>query len=149
MDTAARDLHVQVRRTYAAAPAAVYAAWTDPEALGSWFCPAPDLTVVVHGLELRVGGRYRIEMRPRTGASWIVAGTYTALDAPRHLAFTWAWEHAPVEEATLVTVDLIAAGEGTELVLTHARFATEASRDGHTEGWNASLSRLAAVLHVS
>ena len=148
MDTTARGLHVQVRRTYAAAPVAVYAAWTDPEALGSWFCPSPDLTVIVHVLDLRVGGRYRIEMRPPTGTSYIVTGTYTTLDAQRRLAFTWAWENAPVDEETLVTIDLHPASEGTELVLTHSRFASEASRDGHTEGWNASLSRLAAVFHA-
>jgi uncharacterized protein YndB with AHSA1/START domain len=146
MDTTASGLHVEVRRTFAAAPAAVYAAWTDPQALGAWFAPTGGMTTIVHALDLRVGGRYRIEMRPETGATHIVTGTYQELDAPHRLAFTWRWENAPVEEETLVAIDLHAASGGTELVLTHSRFASDTSRDGHATGWDGCLARLTATL---
>lgn len=146
MDTTAPGLHVEVRRTYAASPAEVYAAWTNPEALGTWFGPTVDLTTIVHALDLRVGGRYRIEMRPATGETHIVTGTYQELDAPHRLAFTWRWENAAVDEETLVAIDLRSAGPGTELVLTHSRFASEKSRDGHTAGWEGCLTRLGGAL---
>jgi uncharacterized protein YndB with AHSA1/START domain len=146
MGTTAQGIQLEIRRTYPVPPAAVFSAWTDAEALGRWFAPSPDVTTIVHVLEARVGGRYRIEMRPPTGPTYIVGGVYRILDAPRCLAFTWSWEGATVEEESLVVIELRPLDAGTELVLTHSRFASEASRDGHARGWGASLPRLATYL---
>jgi hypothetical protein len=46
-------------------------------------------------------------------------------------------------ERTLVVVDFLADGDGTEVVLTHRGFADERIRDLHAGGWGACLDSLA------
>jgi uncharacterized protein YndB with AHSA1/START domain len=133
---------LEVRRNIAAPPAAVYDAWTKPEILTRWFSPSTDHSVIVHQAESRVGGRYRIEMRHTSGKSHIAIGEYRELERPDRLSFTWQWEGSPMAE-TLVTVEFRDnARGGTELVLVHTNFATEAERDGHNAGWAGCLARL-------
>ena len=70
------------------------------------------------------------------------------IDPPHRLVFTWTWEppdrHAGIE--TLVTVVLEASGDETEVVVTHDRFPTNASRDRHETGWDTTLDRLEVLL---
>jgi uncharacterized protein YndB with AHSA1/START domain len=136
---------LEVRRFIPATPARVYDAWTTPELLTKWFAPGADFTVVVHAAETRVGGNYRIEMRNAQGASHIAVGEYRELNRPTRLVFTWGWEGAPVTD-TLVTVEFQPSGTGTEVVLTHTRFPTEADRDEHLKGWTGCLDRLGTAL---
>jgi glutathione S-transferase len=144
MDTASATSALEVRRFLPVTPEAVFAAWTRAEALGDWFAPTADMTTIVHRLDARAGGSYRIEMRSPSGTRYIVHGTYTEFVAPHHLAFTWSWEGEDREES-LVDLQLRSVDAGCELVLRHSRFASERSRDGHIEGWEASLGRLSAV----
>lgn len=62
------------------------------------------------------------------------------IERPHQLVFTWRWEAE--EDETLVTLQLMPSGAGTELVLTHQRFADEAGRDDHAKGWSDFLDRL-------
>jgi uncharacterized protein YndB with AHSA1/START domain len=140
MDTTT-DLALEVRRSYAATPERVFAAWTEAQALSAWFAPTADMTTIVHALDVRVGGHFRIEMRAPSGATFITSGTYTEVVPGRRLAFTWQWEGQ--DEQTDVSVDLSTAdGHTTELLLRHTRFATAASRDGHSDGWHACCARM-------
>lgn len=140
MDSATTQ-SLEIRRVIAASPARAYDAWTTPELLTRWFAPSPDYSVVVHRAETRVGGAYRIEMRHVKGASRVVVGEYRELSRPSRLAFTWGWEGAAAPD-TLVTVEFHPNGSGTEVVLTHSRFASEAERDEHRKGWIGCLDRL-------
>jgi hypothetical protein len=67
-----------------------------------------------------------------------------AVERPNRLVFTWTWEppdpHAGI--GTLVTIELLAAGTGTEVVVTHEWFPTVAARDRHEAGWRATVDRL-------
>ncbi len=62
----------------------------------------------------------------------------------RKLVYTWAWESTP-ERESLVTVEFKPSGDGTELVLTHQRFADSQARDRHQHGWNGCLDRSAFI----
>jgi uncharacterized protein YndB with AHSA1/START domain len=77
-----------------------------------------------------------------------VTGVFREILPPRRLVFTWTWEapdpHAGLE--TLVTVELLASGGDTEVVVTHEWFPTAATRDRHEAGWRATLDRLEEVL---
>ncbi|HET6212927.1 MAG TPA: SRPBCC domain-containing protein, partial [Micromonosporaceae bacterium] len=75
-----------------------------------------------------------------TAADMAVSGEYLEVDAPRRLVFTWQW--AGEDERTTVTVEIGAAGAGSELVLVHDRFASQAACDEHAQGWNDCLDRL-------
>jgi uncharacterized protein YndB with AHSA1/START domain len=137
---------IQLRRSYSAPIDAVWHAWTSPEALTRWFRPSDEHTTTVHALELRVGGKYRIEMVHTSGKRHVVAGAYRELQPPGLLAFTWRWEDNPVMSDTLVTVELRAQGGGTELVLTHRMLVEEKQREDHRHGWSRCLERLGAIL---
>jgi uncharacterized protein YndB with AHSA1/START domain len=145
MATASAPTHsLEIRRTIHAPAARVFDAWTRPEFLTRWFAPSGDFSTIVHEADMRVGGRYRIEMRHRDGASHIAVGTYTELARPTRLTFSWRWEGTPMADTT-VSVELIATPGGTELVLTHSGFTTEPERDEHTKGWTGCLVRIEAV----
>ncbi len=135
---------LEVRRIIQAPPPRVYDAWTTPELLTKWFAPTNDYTVVVHQFDTRVGGVYRLEMRHANGASHVVVGEYRELQRPGRLVFTWGFEGTPTAN-TLVTVEFRPSGSGTEVVLTHTRFATEPERDEHAKGWTACFDRLTAM----
>lgn len=132
---------LQVKRLVHASPQAVYRAWTDASELARWFRPAPHLETVVHELDLRAGGTYRIEMKDPDGSSYVAIGEYRELEPPERLAFTWRWEGSPATD-TLVTVELAPKDGCTEIVLTHTLFQSEEERDGHLEGWTGCFAQL-------
>ena len=136
---------LEVRRVIPASPARVYDAWTTAETLTRWFAPGTDYAVIVHRLDLHVGGGYRIEMRHASGVCRVAAGEYREMQRPARLAFTWGWEGTPVAD-TLVVVEFHPSGPDTEIVLTHTRFATETDRDQHLKGWTGCLGRLPAAV---
>jgi uncharacterized protein YndB with AHSA1/START domain len=137
---------IQLRRTYSAPVDAVWRAWTSPEALSRWFRPSDEHTTTVHALELRVGGKYRIEMVHTSGKRHVVGGIYRELQPPRLLSFTWKGEDNPTMPDTLVTIELTPEGGRTELVLTHENLVEEKLREDHRHGWTSCLERLDGIL---
>jgi uncharacterized protein YndB with AHSA1/START domain len=132
-----------LKRRYNAAPAKVYAAWTDPEKIARWF--GPEQVVSVHSeTDVRVGGRYRIVMNTATD-SHDVSGVYREVMQNEKLVFTWAWKTTP-ERESLVTVSIKPDGNGTLLTLTHEHFFDEDARDRHQHGWSGALDKLTKML---
>jgi uncharacterized protein YndB with AHSA1/START domain len=130
----------------------VYEAWTNPELAATWFGPA-EMYCTEASLDVRAGGAFRMEVKPLTDMpqaeparrGGIATGTYTKVVPNELLQFTWHGDWHPGEES-LVTVFLKDAPGGTELTLTHERFTSEQSRDGHNNGWIGSLDKLQAAL---
>jgi uncharacterized protein YndB with AHSA1/START domain len=133
-----------LKRRYLAPPAQVFSAWTDPKKLGRWFCPV-DCEPVLAETDARVGGRYRIVVRSRSGEEHDVSGTFREVVPDEKLVFSWAWRTTP-ERESLVTIELRRDGGGTLLTLTHERFFDEAARDRHRAGWSPLLDRLDEML---
>src|SRR5712672_3283495 len=50
--------------------------------LAQWFAPSEEYSTVVPELELRVGGRYRVEMHHKGGIVHSVSGTYQEITPP-------------------------------------------------------------------
>ena len=133
---------LRIERTLAAPPERVFKAWTQAEGLARWMAPTDDYTVVVTDLELKPGGRWRLEMRHKGGAVHPVGGVYRSVSPPSRLVFTWAWEDNPAAGESRVTVEFNAEGSGTRLVIVHDLLVNAESRDKHGEGWNGCLLRL-------
>src|SRR6266446_7808215 len=70
-----------------------------------------------------------------------VSGAYREVVANKKLVYTWAWKSTP-ERESIVTIELRAAGSGTELTLKHEQFADSEARDRHQQGWMGCLARL-------
>jgi uncharacterized protein YndB with AHSA1/START domain len=135
---------VTVTRTIAASPAALYAAWTEPDRMRRWFA-----TVVE--ADVRVGGRYRIENHEPDGTVYGFTGEYLVLDPPRRLVFTFTSDlQTPADRISdeTVTVTFTEVGAGrTEVAVTNSWTGPAFEPSYYDElrgGWEEWLARLAA-----
>lgn len=137
----------RVERRFAKPREAVFRAWTDPDALVQWWCPA-GWAPAEFEVDLRPGGQYRMGMRRDAGGAAVyVCGTFLAVDRPERVTYTWRWENAFERmPPTQVTVQFIADGAATILILTHGRIPDAAVCLQHRSGWLAALERLSRVL---
>lgn len=125
------------------APAAVLAAFTEPELLKRWW--PGELTA-----ELVPGGVYQVRFAQ---LEQTMSGVVEVYEPGERLAFVWGWEHEPeLAGRYLVTVTVRPEGGGTRLDLLHApRPGVEVTpRDGevegHLEGWEFFLPLLPLVV---
>lgn len=138
-----------LRHTCHAPREQVFRAWTDPAALKQWWGPGEFSTPEAE-VDLRVGGQYRMVMRNAHGETYHLQGAYRLVQPPEKLVYTWIIEGMSMDGVeTQVTVEFIARGEMTEIVLTHEAFPHEAARDNHAMGWTATLGKLTAFVEQS
>lgn len=135
---------IVVRRHLKAERERVFRAWTDPALMARWLFPGTDWTVTVES-ELRVGGRYRLEMVDPDGGQHLQFGAYREIVPVSRLVFTWTCPALGVTDS-LVIVELVDRGGGTDLTLTHELPPDPAVRRGHQEGWDGCLSNLERLL---
>jgi uncharacterized protein YndB with AHSA1/START domain len=136
---------VTLRRTFAIPREAVFEAWTDPQALMTWFGGQIARTLDA-AIDLRPGGAFRLTMQSgeEIGA---VEGTYVVVEPPQRLVFTWRWDRRDVEggRESLVTVEFRDRDGATEVVIKHEGIETGDSWAFHMRGWTASLDQLEHV----
>lgn len=151
------ETRLEIRRTFAAPRAKVFAAWTERDRLEQWMCrDVPTHAPKYTELDLRPGGRYVIEIPvPKEGFSYRGYGVFREVKPPEKLVFTWAWQKLPAgqgkpeelqQTASLVTVELIDRGNSTEMIFTHEGFADLKMREEHQRGWDGCFEKLAAYL---
>jgi uncharacterized protein YndB with AHSA1/START domain len=81
--------------------------------------------------------------RAAGGAEFSVCGHFLEVSPPERLKYTWRWEGAFERTAdTLVTVEFVRSGGGTELTLRHEKFDGAEIRQQHWIGWIAACNRL-------
>jgi uncharacterized protein YndB with AHSA1/START domain len=145
------DATLILKRLLNASPERVFRVWTSVEHIQQWMRPEAGMVVPLASMDLRVGGKFRIQMKMPDGEFFTAVGVFKEVKAPERLVYTWDWEKdgsgaefGEVEgKPSLVTVEFLKRGQGTELVLTHSRFATVESRDSHAQGWDKILESLA------
>jgi uncharacterized protein YndB with AHSA1/START domain len=137
------DATLILRRMLNAPQELAFKAWTSAEHIQQWMRPEPGMVVPLASMDLRVGGKFRIQMKNAGRGIFHGGGGVPEVKAPERLVYTWDWEKdgsgaefGEVEgKPSLITVEFLKRGEQTELVLTHSRFATVESRDNHAQGW--------------
>ena len=98
-----------------------------------------------------MGGTFRIEFGTRNTPLWIEDGKYLELDPPHRLVVEETLQN-PAQPGvgwvgTRVTVEFVAEGEKTRLVLTHEGLDAE-QREGASGGWPGFVERLAAIVEA-
>lgn len=136
---------LQIKRVIEAPRERVYRAWTNPQELMHWFSPTDEILVQKVEVDVRAGGRYRIEML-KEGVTIVVGGVYREVRPPEKLVFTWAWQVWEPGWDSLVSVELRDLGPRSELLLTHELFPSAEERSRHERGWNGCLGRLGRML---
>ncbi len=94
--------------------------------------------------DLRVGGRYQVEVLP----GLVAAGEFLEIDRPNQLVHSWGWrlDGGPVPPgSTTVVYELQDEGEATHLRLCHRDLPSLATAGSHSRGWAHYLPRLAAA----
>jgi len=143
---------LRIERTFSAPRERVYAAWTEGALLRQWSCPE-DLEVGEARNDLRVGGRFLLEMRvPGSDERHVAVGRYLELDPPARIVMTHGWLHEGEEpeavdaRTTRITVELVDEGPRTRMVFVQRGFPSVESRDGHEGGWTSTFRQLDALL---
>ena len=138
-----KNLSLEIKRLIKAPRERVYAAWTDAAQMKQWFGPENVQTRDLIA-DARVGGTFRWDLTNPEGEEMTMRGEFRELQPDKKIVFTWQWEDDEDWEnhTSIVTVELFDADGGTELRLTHEQLPNEASRDGHTGGWNSALDKL-------
>lgn len=137
-----KPTELTINRVIRAPPERVFSAWTLPELLTQWWGPG-SVSCPEAYVDLREGGDYRLANLERDGSIVWISGRFELVRAPEEIVYTWNVSVVP-GEATLVRVKFLPHPEGTELILTHERFAVEAIRDMHFQGWGGCLDKLEA-----
>lgn len=136
---------VDTVREIAATPEDLYAAWTEPELMRRWMARTVEADV-------RVGGRYRMEVDQPGGAVHVFTGEFLELDPPRRIMMTFHVEGPAIDEVISderVTVLIDAVRDGRSRVTIRNTWTGEAwTDDGYDalrEGWGGWLEQLAQL----
>jgi uncharacterized protein YndB with AHSA1/START domain len=145
-----------LRRTFQAPATKVFAALLSAEAIKQWWS-LEGFAVVAVEVDARVGGRYSLVLHSLTEA-WVVYehGIYREITPPTKVVFTHVCDARSTYPAlaavgmadveTLVTVELHAYGDATELVLTHEFLPTSAAEEMYRGGWKGVFEKLGRYL---
>jgi uncharacterized protein YndB with AHSA1/START domain len=145
-----------VSREFNAPLELVWNAWTQPEQIKQWLRLGEGMTAESVKMDLRVGGKFRIQLKRPDGEFFTAAGTFLEVKPLERLVYTWDWEKdgggnefGELEgNETQVTVEFRTLGKRTQLVLTHERFASPESRDRHEGGWQSWIASLAQFIET-
>jgi glutathione S-transferase len=144
MNTTTQPVSLKVSRLIKAPRERVFAAWITPSDVVRWLggekCQIQTATI-----DPRVGGEYHFKMKGSDAGKPGMTGVFREIKSPERLVFTWltggcTGEMPRVE--TLVTVEFTAQDGGTLVQITHEGFPDAELRDGHNDGWTASLEKL-------
>ena len=139
MTTTANELSLTTSRLIAASPKQLYDAWLDPKMLVQFMIAGDGMSCPKAATDPKIGGRYEIIMND--GSRDIPhTGEYLVLEPHSRIAFTWFSPFA--EHGTEVRLSFAEEAGGTRIELTHLKFQSEESRNGHEMGWNAILDVL-------
>ena len=104
-----------LERTYKEAPARVFAAWAQPAAKAKWFA-GPDSE---HRLDFRVGGHEMARGANSDGAVLTFESTYLDIVPRARIVYSSTLSaQGKLATASITTVEMSPAGDGTHLVLT-------------------------------
>jgi uncharacterized protein YndB with AHSA1/START domain len=146
--TTPTDREIHVEREFDAPRDRVFAAYTDPEAVGEWYGPH-GTEAIVDRMEPEAGGQWRFVVRNDDGSESGFRGTYREVAPVERIVQTFEWEGMP-GHVCVETAEFEDLGDRTRVVTT-SLFHTTEERDGMLGsgmegGMNETYERLDAYL---
>jgi uncharacterized protein YndB with AHSA1/START domain len=145
-DTAATTLHLV--RVFNADRARVFRAFTDPERLRVWFCPA-GFEFTTLRVDTATGRATDFVMENRTtGDRFAWTLEYELVDDPNEIRWIsiWGLGFPEVGRRTKAVITFRDVAAGTEVTVRHENFPDQRTRDHHGQGWGGSFDQLARLL---
>ncbi len=133
------DLSLTVTRRINQPAAKIFNAWLDPKMMVKYMVPSDEFTVPHVEIDAKVGGRFSFIVKKDKENPH--AGTYLAIDRYTKIAFTWESPFS-AEGSTVTLLFKPVEGGATDVELTHVKFLSEQSRDGHKNVWEIILATL-------
>lgn len=140
----------QLERKLKATPERVFQAFADEPAKRRWFFGGGTHALEQHSLDFKIGGHERAQMKmgpgtPVSGMTLVNETVYQDIVPDRRIvaAYKMSKNGTPFS-ASLVTIELVANGTGTDLVLTHqgAYFENADGPAMRKDGWEKLLGKL-------
>jgi uncharacterized protein YndB with AHSA1/START domain len=148
------DTIIVISRVIDAPRALVFGAFTQPQHLSQFWGPK-GFSAQVCEVDLRVGGRFRVDMRGPDGATYPCTGIYREIVPGERIVYasTGADDNpcgGGLPPRSLVTMTFADAAGKTRITI-HTQLQSAADKDaaikgGLNTGWNDSLDRLAEFL---
>ncbi len=136
-----------MERTFDAPAERVFDAFTSEEVLARWFHAGHDWETPEATADVRVGGEVRIVMRnPHEDVKYGGRGSYTEIDPPRRLAFTWIWDDDRDQTEQLIEIDFTETDGRTTMRFVHRDLWDEEAVASHEGGWTNAFDNLQRVV---
>ncbi len=139
---------IVLERSFAATPAAVFAAWSAREALLDWSAPGEGWDMAYKAFDFRVGHTDVLTFGPTGAQPYVNTVQYHAIGADRYILYASTVSHdSGLLFAGTVLLELAQTAGGTDFRLTETGFYFDGdSPEGHKEGWAAMLDGLTVYL---
>jgi uncharacterized protein YndB with AHSA1/START domain len=135
------DRTLRIERTFHAPAERVFDAWTSEEVIRRWWRAEHGWETTEAEVDLRVGGVVRVVMRdPVKDVEYGGGGTYTEIEPPTRLAFTWIWDDHPTR--TLIELDFEETDGVTTVRFAHSDLWDEEAMRSHESGWSRTFDNL-------
>jgi uncharacterized protein YndB with AHSA1/START domain len=139
---------LRMHRTYRAPAQRVFDAWTSEEVLRRWWHAGHDWETTDAEVDLRVGGAVRVVMRdPHKEVEYGGGGSYTEIEPPTRLAFTWRWDGD--DRRQLIEIDFEEADGATTVRFTHSGLRDAEEVRSHEDGWGKVFDNLERDLEAA
>lgn len=139
---------VYLHRVICAAPATLYRAFLDADALAKWL-PPYGYTCHVHSIDARVGGSYRMSFtRLTSGLSHSFGGEYLELEPAARISHTDRFDDPNLPGEMRTTITFSAVSCGTELNVVQEGIPAAIPLEGCYVGWQQSLQLLALLVEA-
>ena len=129
------DRELVVTRTINGPARIVFEAWTKPELFKRWWVPKSlDVSLLSCEMDVRVGGRYRVEFGHDASEAMAFIGKYIEVIPNSRLV----WTNEESDDAPVTTVTFEEEGGKTLLVL-HELYPSREALDGAIEGMEGGM----------
>jgi uncharacterized protein YndB with AHSA1/START domain len=130
------DRELVITRLFNAPPSTVYRAWSQPDLFQRWWVPksAPGVALVSCEMDVRTGGKYRLEFGAGGSDTMAFYGKY--LDVAPNERIVWTNDEG--EEGAVTTVTFEAQG-GKTLLTFHELYPSEAALEEALQSGAAAL----------
>ncbi|MBX4934975.1 SRPBCC family protein [Rhizobium bangladeshense] len=131
------DRELIVTRTVDAPPSTVYRAWSQPELFRRWWVPksAPGISLVSCEMDVRTGGKYRLEFGAGGSDTMAFYGRYLEVVPNERIV----WTNDEGEEGAITTVTFEDQG-GRTLVVFHEVYPSKEALEEALQGSAAALA---------